>query len=174
MNWFLIFTAVFSLNNEIVIFDKNLKAQKWYITNDNVMGGISNSTMEIDTNGSALFSGEVSTDNNGGFAMTRLPLDLEIDNKKSKIILTIIGDDKQYQLRIKSKKYQRYWYVQKFYAKRGAQEIVLSLKDFYPSFRGYQLNKENFDGASIKELAILIGNKKNESFSLKINKIIIE
>ena len=174
MKWLLIISMFFSVNNEIVIFDKDKNNQKWFVTNDDVMGGISNSTMKIDKNGSAIFSGKVSTDNNGGFAMTRLPLDIKLNDKKSKIVLILEGDDKEYQLRIKSKKDQRYWFVQSFYAKKGIQKIELSLKDFYPSFRGYQLDMGNFSANKIKELAILIGNKKNESFALQINKIIIE
>lgn len=174
MNWFLIITAVFYMNNEVVIFDKEMKSKKWYITNDDVMGGLSNSSVKISSEGAAIFSGDVSTENNGGFAMARLPLAIDFNENKSKIVLTIVGDNKEYQLRIKSKTYQRYWFVQKFYAKKGMQNIVLPLKDFYPSFRGYQLDMENFSANRIKELAILIGNKKDETFSLQINKIIIE
>ena len=174
MKWLLLVSMFFNVNNEIVIFDKDKNDQKWFITNDDVMGGISNSTMKIDESGFAIFSGKVSIDNNGGFAMTRLPLDIKLNDQKSKIILMIDGDDKEYQLRIKSKKNQRYWFVQPFYAKKGLQEIELSLKKFRPSFRGYQLNLENFSDNEIRELAILIGNKKNESFSLKIKKIIIQ
>ena len=174
MKWLLLISMFFNINSEIVIFDKDRNDQKWFITNDDVMGGVSNSTMKISENGSAIFSGKVSTENNGGFAMTRLPLDVKINAQKSKIVLAIVGDDKEYQLRIKSKKYQRYWFVKRFYAKKGLQEIELSLKDFRPSFRGYQLNLENFSDNKIKEIAILIGNKKNESFSLKINKITIQ
>ena len=174
MKWLLLISMFFNINNEIIIFDKDKNDQKWFITNDDVMGGISNSTIEIDKSGSAIFSGKVSTDNNGGFAMTRLPLDIKLDDEKSKIIIEIDGDDKEYQLRIKSRKYQRYWFVQRFFAKKGLQKIELSLKDFRASFRGYELDLENFSDSEIKELAILIGNKKNESFSLKINKITIQ
>jgi hypothetical protein len=58
-----------------VIFDfgtlgQNLH-QTWGAVDDVVMGGVSQSGIEALENGNALFSGVVSTDNNGGFASVR-------------------------------------------------------------------------------------------------------
>ena len=47
----------------------------------------------------------------------------------------------------------------------------MNLKDFYPSFRGQTLNLPNFNGDSLEEIVFLIGNKKDESFELKLDKI---
>ena len=157
-----------------MIFDKQKSSTKWFTTNDDVMGGVSTSSMRRLSNGSALFSGTVSTANNGGFAMVRLPLNAKLGEGNSKIILTVKGDGKKYQFRIKSKRYQRYWYVQTFQTSNTLQEIVLPLEDFYPAFRGYRLNSSNFSANQLKEIAVLIGNKKDESFALEIEKIIIQ
>lgn len=157
--------------SEIMIFDftKEAEINNWFITNDDVMGGLSSSKMELNSEGNGVFSGTVSTDNNGGFAMTRLSTSVELAKSSSRIKLRVKGDGKAYQLRLKSKRYQRYWYVQQFQTSRNWEIIELSLKDFYPSFRGYKLNKPNFDYQEIKELAILIGNKKDESFQLELD-----
>ncbi len=48
---------------------------KWRIVNDAVMGGLSSSTVSINNEGKILFSGNVSLDNNGGFASLRSPID---------------------------------------------------------------------------------------------------
>ena len=173
MKWLILISIFLCMNDEIVIFDKAQSSQKWYITNDVVMGGLSKSTMKVDKGGKAIFSGEVSIENNGGFAMTRLPLNLKLDSKKSKIVLQLKGDGKKYQLRLKSNENQRFWYVQTFQTIKENQEIELPLSEFYPSFRGYKLDLGNFSGDKLKEVAILIGNKTNESFSLEIEKIII-
>lgn len=173
MKWLILISVFFCMNDEIVIFDKAQSSQKWYITNDVVMGGLSKSSMEINKEGKAVFSGEVSIENNGGFAMTRLPLNLKLDSKKSKIVLQLKGDGKKYQLRLKSSKNQRFWYVQTFKTTNKEQVIELPLSEFYPSFRGYKLDLGNFSGDKLKEVAILVGNKKNESFNLEIEKIII-
>lgn len=56
-----------------VIFDfadPAVNVQDWGIVNDGVMGGVSQSKIRL-VDGKAVFSGIVSTDNNGGFASTR-------------------------------------------------------------------------------------------------------
>ncbi|APG65499.1 CIA30 family protein [Tenacibaculum todarodis] len=162
--------------SEIMVFNfnKNADINKWLITNDDVMGGLSTSKMTLNTEGNGVFSGTVSLDNNGGFAMTRLPVDLMIDDKKSKIVIKLKGDGKMYQFRIKSSKNQRYWYIQTFQTTTSWQTIELPLNSFFPSFRGNKLNKDNFSSNTIKEIAILVGNKKNEAFKLEIEKIVLK
>ena len=163
------------LNSEIIIFDfeKNTKINRWYTTNDDVMGGISNSLMKLDENGNGVFNGIVSTENNGGFAMVRLPLNINLSDDLKKIVLQIIGDGKVYQLRIKSNRSQQHWYIYSFQTSSKFETIEIPLKNFYPSYRGAKLNLENFSSNTIKEIAFLIGNKKNEEFKLTINKISI-
>lgn len=173
----LIFLCVFMLfNNEIVIvdFNKSIKVNDWYQTNDSVMGGISTSKMIINDNGFGVFKGSVFTENNGGFAMTRLPVNVDLNKSSKNIILRVKGDGKKYQFRIKSKKYQRYWYVKSFQTSNKIEDIVIPLNSFYASFRGYKLNIDNFSGNTIKEIAVLIGNKKNEDFKLTIEKISVK
>lgn len=161
------------LNDEIIIFDKDNNTQKWYITNDTVMGGVSNSSVKINNEGNLVFSGRVSIENNGGFAMAKMPTAINL-NKHSKVVLRVKGDGKQYQLRLKSDESQRYSYVQAFRTNTQEQEIILPLKGFYPAFRGRKLNFGNFSANQIKEVAVLIGNKKDEDFSLEIIKIAIQ
>ena len=43
-----------------------------------------------------------------------------------------------------------------------------------PAFRGYKLDQPNFDGLQMEEIAFLIGNKKEQSFKLFIDSIILE
>ena len=44
---------------------------RWRIVNDGVMGGLSSSDLELTKDRTAIFSGFVSLDNNGGFASVR-------------------------------------------------------------------------------------------------------
>lgn len=158
---------------QTMLFDFNHQSNitEWYKTNDTVMGGVSNSSLKLNDEGNGVFSGYVSIENNGGFAMIRLPKKHTIAANEKYIKLRVKGDGKQYQFRLKSKENQRYWYVQKFQTKTNWQEILLPLQDFYPSFRGYRLDMNNFEGSVIQEVAILIGNKKNEEFALEIDYI---
>ncbi|MBU2951748.1 CIA30 family protein [Tamlana agarivorans] len=165
-----------SKNKDIEIFNFNIHVNpnKWYQISDTVMGGVSNSSMLVDENGHGVFSGNVSLENNGGFTMTRLPVKINITAHHKKIELHLIGDGKTYQFRIKSTSSQFYWYIQSFEAKKGEQKVELLLKDFYPSYRGNTLKLDNFSADSIKEIAFFIGNKKDESFNLVIDKILLK
>lgn len=174
MKWLVILSVFLCMNDEIIIFDKNSSNQSWYITNDDVMGGISNSSMKLDEEKKMIFSGNVSLDNNGGFAMTRLPVNINFNTKKTKVVLKLKGDGKKYQFRIKAKNNQRFWYIQSFQTSKSTEEIELPLNKFYASFRGYKLNVDNFSATTITEIAILIGNKKNENFKLSIEKIALK
>lgn len=174
MKWLVILSVFLCMNDEIIIFDKNSSNQNWYITNDDVMGGISNSSMKLDEEKKMIFSGNVSLDNNGGFAMTRLPVNINFNTKKTKVVLKLKGDGKKYQFRIKAKNNQRFWYIQSFQTSKSTEEIELPLNKFYASFRGYKLNVDNFSATTITEIAILIGNKKNENFKLSIEKIALK
>ena len=165
-----------SKNKDITVFhfNKASNINKWYHTNDDVMGGVSNSKIEINENGKGVFSGYISLENNGGFAMTRLPVNIELTKASKKIVLKVKGDNKTYQLRIKFDNTQSYWYIYPFRTTTEVEEIDIPLKDFYPSYRGNTLNLDNFSSNTIKEIAILIGNKKEESFKLIIDEISIK
>ncbi|MEO9570161.1 MAG: CIA30 family protein [Polaribacter sp.] len=162
------------MNNDTILFDESNKNNNWFTVNDTVMGGISSSKSLITEKGNLIFFGDVSIENNGGFTMIKMPLNIDFSDKNSQLIIKLKGDGKKYQFRIKSKIDQKYWYIQSFQTQKEIEEITLNLLDFYPSFRGCKLNKENFSGNTIKEIAIFIGNKKNEKFALEIEKIYIK
>jgi NADH dehydrogenase [ubiquinone] 1 alpha subcomplex assembly factor 1 len=144
-----------------VIFDFNKKSdlQDWIIVDDVVMGGRSSSTFKLDKDGLGVFEGNISLENNGGFSSLRYRF----------LKRTI-----KYQFRIKSNGGDYYFYITSFLTSGEWQEIVIPLKDMYPSFRGRRLNQPNFSDNSIEEITFLIGNKKNERFKLMIDKIVLE
>ena len=59
-----------AVQDKLTIFDftQENSGKGWYIVNDGVMGGLSKGEFSIE-NKLAVFKGEVSTDNNGGFTM---------------------------------------------------------------------------------------------------------
>jgi len=138
------------------------------------MGGLSEGKLSINKSGNGYFTGYVTTENNGGFSSIRLEVDkLDVTNFKS-ILLKVKGDGKTYQFRLKEKQSQKYSYIVSFETSNKWQTIKIPLNSFYPSFRGYNLELPNFSGDQIEEVAILIGNKKKESFSLEIESILLE
>ena len=114
---------------------------QWQIINDGVMGGLSNSQINITSEGYGLFSGSVSLDNNGGFASTRGILSEAIKQKAASIKIRVKGDGKKYSFRIQASNYDRVSYKLDFSTKVNSwEEIDLPLKDFIPTWRGQLLS----------------------------------
>lgn len=84
-------------------FDNPNEQQRWYAVDDGVMGGVSQSTFSV-TDNEGRFHGEVSLENGGGFASVRRePNGFEPTLADAHgIALTVRGDGRTYQLRLKS------------------------------------------------------------------------
>ena len=172
----LLFLSVMCQDSSSYIFDFNNEknTSNWYVVDDGVMGGLSQGTFTSTDSGNALYVGVVRIENNGGFSSVRYGFKTKDVSKFEFVILKVKGDGKSYQFRIKEDRSQSYSYITIFTTSGAWETIKLPLAIFYPSFRGYQLNRPNFSGGKIEEIAILIGNKTRESFSLEIEKIYLE
>lgn len=157
----------------MVIFDfsKSSDLKGWFVVNDDVMGGRSQSNLKIKDNGNGLFAGKVSLENNGGFASVHYRFSaIEVGSAKT-LVLRVKGDGKKYQARIYANANDYFSYISNFQTTGEWQTVEISLSDMYPSFRGRKLDLPNFQSESMEEIALLIGNKKAESFELEIAKI---
>ncbi|MFY8187864.1 MAG: CIA30 family protein [Flavobacterium sp.] len=152
-------------------FSENKDFKNWNIIDDRVMGGVSQGNFSIDPDGFGRFSGEVSTENNGGFSSLRYSFDPTTIGAKKRISLKIKGDGKSYQCRIKPNPSVSYSYILIFETTGDWQTIEISMEEMYPSFRGRKLDLPNFDHDFISEITFLIGNKTNEKFNLLIDSI---
>lgn len=155
-------------------FNHNSNITGWKVIDDVVMGGRSNGKFKMDSDGNGVFFGDVSLDNNGGFSSVRYQFEKINTTKDSKVLIRLKGDGKEYQFRVKSNRNTYYSYVTIFKTTGDWENVVINLKDLYPSFRGQTLNIPNFAGNSIEEIVFLIGNKKNESFNLVLDRIDME
>ncbi|MGB5436883.1 MAG: CIA30 family protein [Maribacter sp.] len=165
-----------SQEKSLLIFDfkEEQDISNWLVVDDGVMGGLSQGSFSRTDSGNALYSGMVRTENNGGFSSVRYGFQTKDVSKYSLVKLRIKGDGKSYQFRIKEDRSQRYSYITSFKTSGEWETISLPLAKFYPSFRGNPLNKPNYYGEAMEEIAILIGNKTRESFSLEIEKIYLD
>ena len=154
-------------------FSDENAARGWFIINDGVMGGLSKGSF-IAEDKTVAFRGKVSTENNGGFTMVANRFNVKEVKGFSDFRLKVKGDGKNYQFRVKSNSGQQYSYVAEFSTNGEWEEIIIPFKSMEPRFRGRLLNMPNFEGIQIQEIAFLIGNKKMESFELKISKISVE
>jgi hypothetical protein len=156
----------------IVLYNFNQDSSKsdWQVVDDVVMGGRSDGGFFINESGNGVFQGKVSLENNGGFSSLRHSLNAKVGTN-TKVKITLKGDGKSYQFRVKSSLYERHSYISEFQTTGEWQEIVIPLSAMYPAFRGRKLEIPNFNSDQISELAFLIGNKKPETFRLEISKI---
>ncbi len=155
-------------------FNKKDNNTSWYIVDDGVMGGLSEGKFTVDQEGNGVFSGYVTTENNGGFSSVRYEMDKKDVSQFSSVVIKLRGDGKKYQFRIKSNTVQRYSYVNNF-STSGKWEIKkLSFDDFIPMFRGNTLEKPNYPGKFMAEIAFLIGDNRKENFKLEIERIYLE
>ncbi len=167
-------TLILNTDHTIVNFTSKSKLYNWRVVNDVVMGGKSTSAIEIDSNGNAVFSGEVSLENNGGFSLLRHRFDkIEVSNFK-KIKIRLKGDGKKYQFRVKSSRFHQYSYVRYFQTSGDWQTIVIEFSNLEPAFRGRKLTALDFPGSELEEIGFLIGNKLDESFKLIVDSIVLE
>lgn len=162
--------------NEIMVFDfqKESTLENWRIINDGVMGGLSESVLELSKSGNPIFSGEVSLENNGGFASIRYYMNsINIDGKK-KAVLRVKGDGKRYQFRIRNSRNSWYSYITYFETKKDEwTDVEIDMSEMYASFRGRVLDMPNYPMDAISEVSILIGNKVNETFHLEIEHLYV-
>ena len=163
-----------SNKKEIYAFTAQSKVNEWRIVNDDVMGGISESSIACTAAGHGLFSGHVSMENNGGFASIQLNTRIQLAKEQKYIVLRIKGDGKAYEFRMKSEISQYEAYVHSFATSGEWQTIKLPISEFYPQFRGRRLNSPNFNFNTIQQVSFLIANKQEEDFKLWIDRIDIE
>ena len=132
--------------NTISIFDFNTESDisNWSITDDVVMGGQSSGSFYLDNDGYGVFEGSVSIENNGGFSSVRYRGSKIQLTDQNNLRIRLKGDGKKYQFRIKVNTSDYYSFIYTFKTTGDWEIIEISLKDFYPSFRGRKLNFPNF------------------------------
>lgn len=155
-------------------FNKTSTIDNWNIVDDVVMGGRSSGNFEIDNNGHGKFSGDVSLENNGGFSSLRYNFETKDVSSYSRIKLRIKGDGKTYQFRVKTSNQDYASYIYEFKTTTDWMTIDVPFELMYPAYRGQRLRQPNFEGNQMEQIAFLIGNKKEQSFELLIDKIELE
>ncbi|PSU13589.1 CIA30 family protein [Photobacterium gaetbulicola] len=143
--------------------------QQWQVTNDNVMGGISQGQLTFDGQ-SSRFWGELSLANNGGFSSISRPLE-SLSADVDQVELVFIGDGRLYQLRLATwKNGNRITYKHDFSSIEGQrQKHVFELSDFQAVFRGRLIDGAPVLAArDVKQVGVLIADKQPGPFALNL------
>ena len=152
-------------------FSRDNSLDNWYRVDDTVMGGRSDGNLFVDQEGNGVFTGLVSLENNGGFSSVRYITGRKDVSNYKMVSLRVKGDGKNYQFRIKSERRQYFSYIYDFPTSGKWETIEIPFSSFIPAFRGRELDMKPYPGDNVEEISILIGNKKNEEFTLLIDKI---
>ncbi len=151
-------------------FSASTNTAAWQIVNDDVMGGISRSSFHL-ANGVAIFQGEVSLENNGGFASVRsLPARYGLAGCNA-FLIRVGGDGRSYKFTARTThSFDSAIYQVAFKTKKGKwEELCLPLKDFVPTFRGRVLPGEPpLDPEKVTSVGFLISEKQAGAFCLEV------
>ena len=150
------------------------ESARWQIVNDGVMGGLSRSRFQISEEGVAVFTGEISLANNGGFAsVRRIPDTLEMGQARG-ILLRVRGDGRTYQLRLRTDTgNDAMAYRRHFDTTEGEwREVELPFDGFEPVFRGRILSDAPpLKPAQVRQLGFMLADKAAGPFVLEIGAV---
>lgn len=144
---------------------------EWLVVNDGVMGGLSSSRIRPTDEGTGLFTGELSLENNGGFASVRCLADPRDLSEYDGLELRVRGDGRTYQLRLRtSGGFDGVAYRAFFETVEGEWTSTrLPFTDFVPTFRGRTLTDvPALDPSRIEQIAFMLADKRAGRFELEI------
>jgi len=159
-----------SHKNEMLLINFNASTTPWQNIDDVVMGGISSSQMEIHKD-KATFKGNLSLENNGGFASIRsADLTQELEGFDG-LLLRVKGDGKSYQFRLRDKSYNRHNYSLRFKTNKDKWTLIkLPFTQFVAGYRGRNLDSyPAIKSNDIRALGLMLTDKQEGKFSLEID-----
>ena len=157
----------------LALFEFHGEEPAWSIVNDTVMGGVSRSMVEVDTDKKRLtFSGTVSLDNNGGFASTRSEWSAYDLRMFDGLALRVRGDGNVYRLRIRTAETgPNIAYTALFPTMENEwQEIYIPFASMVPLYRGYVVSEAGpLDRASVRSFGLMMADKQQGPFALEVD-----
>lgn len=168
-------TSIKTPENNFLLNSTIMKTEnQWRIVNDGVMGGLSSSNVIVNEDNKIVFKGNISLENNGGFASLRSPVKNYNFEKFSGIELRMKGDGKRYSISMKETDYfTGYFYTTSFETKKEGWIVVqIPFDDFKLYYYGKETGSDmNIPLNNIKEISLLIGDKQKGSFNAEIDYI---
>ena len=145
---------------------------KWGVVNDTVMGGVSTSSVSMDD--SVRFIGELSLEQNGGFASMRAPLPRQAMAETRAVRLTLRGDGRAYDFTLRRRDVPMRagsYRVSVPTQAEGLTVVELPLADFRPTSFGRPVAGAPALDANlsrIDEVGFLLADKQAGSFALEL------
>lgn len=159
---------------ELFDFSDPRATESWRAIDDRVMGGVSRSHLRHDRAGHAVFEGEVSLAQNGGFASVRSSPSECGQAGATACLIEARGDAKQFKLSlITDDGFDSVNYQASFSPDTSHwQTISLPIASFRASFRGRDVpGAPLLDPARIRQVGLMIAARQAGPFALDIRRI---
>ena len=177
MNISLLLLSLFLTADKPVLnmdFGKKSAGQDWVIINDDVMGGRSNATLQLSKN-SMLFKGNLSLENNGGFASVRSNRSTYNLAKAKTVTIRYRSSGRKFALMLENARmYFMPYYKHAFQSdSKEWQTETFQLSEF----QGYRLGRptgRNLDKdiqENILRIGVILNDKQEGPFELEIDYI---
>ncbi|MDR9440294.1 MAG: CIA30 family protein [Halomonas sp.] len=154
----------------LIDFQHSDEAPRWRAINDDVMGGVSRGSLHGE-DGIGVFSGEISLENNGGFASVRREPEAFDLSDHAGLVLHLRGDGRRYQLRLRTDRlFDGAAYRALFQPPAGEWlGVTLAWHEFEAVFRGRRLeDAPPLDPGAIQQVGLLIADRRPGSFRLEV------
>ncbi len=158
----------------LIEFSAAEEVSHWTAINDDVMGGLSQSRIVLSPTATAIFSGQLSLENNGGFASIRRCANDYTLKGCAGIMVEVKGDGRTYQFRVKTDdQHDGIGYRALFGTDVSQwQTIILPFDRFCASFRGKPVPEAPvLCPEQIRQMGFLLADKQQGPFRLEINGI---
>jgi len=155
----------------LMLLTLEMNPEPWQTINDGVMGGRSSGGITRSESGLS-FKGELSLENNGGFASVRRLVEADLSSAKG-LQLQVRGDGRTYQVRLRQDgNYDGVAWRAEFSTTTEWQTVSLDFEAFEPVFRGRQVPGAGPVVASnISQLGFMLADKTPGPFLLDIKSI---
>ena len=147
------------LSKELIMLDDFSPSAKveWNFVADSVMGGLSTGYFRLEDDGTQIYAkmtGNVNTDNNGGFIQFRSTLNEKLDKNIAGVYLKVRGNGEKYFIHLRTRGTMLPWqyYQSSFSTSSDWTEVFLPLDSFKPS--GSWLGK-GVNPKSIRSLGVV-------------------
>lgn len=162
------------MRRDLFLFDEATSVDGWAAIDDRVMGGVSRSRLRHEPDGHAVFEGELSLEQDGGFASVRSrPLEPGLPPAAA-YLLEVRGDGKRYRLSVRTEEaVDGVSYQAAFETTSGAWTLVrLPVSGFAARFRGRTVTgAPPLDPVRVSQLGLMIADRQAGRFALAIRSI---
>ncbi len=143
----------------------------WESIGDRVMGGRSTGTFRLPPGGPAVFLGEISLENGGGFASVRSAPGAFDLSRHHGLVLEVRGDGRSYKLSIRTDPwFDGVAWQAPFATRAGAWEAIrLPLEEFRPTWRGRPVpGAGRLEAGRVATFGLVVAERRPGPFRLEV------